>query len=268
MLETAARLLRAAQRVTVLTGAGISAESGIPTFREAMTGLWEQFDPAELATPEAFARHPDVVWRWYAERRARVLSAVPNPGHHALVEIERCVPAFSLFTQNVDGLHQAAGSVNVIELHGNIRRVRCSREQRVVTRWDDDPAAPAPPPCPHCGAPLRPDVVWFGELLPPDALHAAWRAADECDLFLSVGTSNVVEPAASLPWRALRAGADVVVVNPDMEGQRTGPRVHHLVGPAGQVLPALVSAAWSTQERGRSSGSGSVSSSGPSMPML
>lgn len=241
-IQEVAAALRRASRVAVLTGAGISAESGIPTFREALTGLWEQFDPEELATPEAFVRQPKMVWDWYAERRSGIRQASPNPGHLALAEIERRVPVFSLFTQNVDGLHQAAGNRNVYELHGNIQRVRCSRESIVVDRWEEN--GQTPPPCPVCGAPLRPDVVWFGELLPVDALEAAWSAARQCDLFLSVGTSNLVEPAASLPWQAHRAGATVVVVNPTMEGQREGVGIRHLTGRAGDLLPALVVAAW------------------------
>jgi NAD-dependent deacetylase len=241
-LEEAARLLRSAERVAVLTGAGISAESGIPTFRDALTGLWASYNPDELATPQAFARRPRLVWDWYAERRARVGLAQANPGHHALVEIENRVPDFTLITQNVDGLHAEAGSRQVLELHGNIRRVRCSGEGTVVSHWSE--ATGLPPACPDCGALLRPDVVWFGEMLPPAESEAAWRATESCDLFLSVGTSNLVEPAASLPWIARRHGAPVIVVNTSMEGQHQGPGIHHLVGPAGVVLPALVKSTW------------------------
>lgn len=240
MLEEAGALLRDATHVAVLTGAGISAESGIPTFREALTGLWASYDPETLATPAGFRRQPRLVWDWYAERRARVKEARPNPGHLALVEIERRVPRFALFTQNVDGLHQAAGSRHVTELHGNIRRVRCDREGLVVETWEDDGVTP--PRCPACGGLLRPDVTWFGEQLPEGALEAAWAAAEECDLFLSVGTSNLVEPAASLPWQAHRRGLPVLVVNTTDEGQRRGAGIHHLVGRAGDVLPALVEA--------------------------
>lgn len=241
-LAEAAHLLRTARRVAVLTGAGMSAESGIPTFRDALSGLWAGYDPEELATPQGFARQPRLVWDWYAERRARVMCAHPNPGHLALVEMERRVPEFSLITQNVDGLHTEAGSVRLFELHGNIRRVRCSVEGAVVPTWEerDD----LPPACPACGALLRPDVVWFGELLPARAAQEAWRAAEQADLFLSVGTSNLVEPAASLPWLAHRRGASVLVVNPSMELQQQGPRIHHLTGPAGAILPALVHQAW------------------------
>lgn len=237
----AARLLRKARSVGVLTGAGISAESGIPTFREAMTGIWATFDPEELATMEAFRRQPKMVWDWYAERRASVRQARPNAGHLALVELERRVESFTLITQNIDGLHQAAGSQNVVELHGNIGRVKCAGEDTVVESWDE--TGELPPRCPACGDHLRPDVVWFGELLPEAGLQRAWQVAEECDLFLSIGTSNLVEPAASLPWLAHRSGATVLVINPTTEGQRHGARIHHLRGLAGEVLPALLGVA-------------------------
>lgn len=230
--------LRRAQHVTVLTGAGISAESGIPTFRDALTGLWSRFRAEELATPEAFARDPALVWSWYRWRRERVLAAEPNAGHRALVELEALVPALTLITQNVDGLHQRAGSRDVIELHGNIVRARCTRDGSTIEDWME--CEPGPPPCDRCGAPLRPDVVWFGEMLPEGALAAAWEATRHCDVMLSIGTSNLVEPAASLPWVAAAAGATVIVVNTSTEGQRTGPSVHHLVGKAGEVLPGIV----------------------------
>jgi NAD-dependent deacetylase len=232
------------RRVTVLTGAGVSAESGIPTFREALTGLWARFSPEDLATPEAFARHPRVVWEWYRERREMVLRAEPNAAHRALARLERVpgAPRATILTQNVDGLHQRAGSTDVVELHGSLLRARCEREGTVVERWKepDDP----PPRCAGCGARLRPDVVWFGEMLPEGALRRAMSAATACDAFLSVGTSNVVEPAASLPWAAAAAGAPVIVINPVMDGQRAGPGIHWLAGKAGEVLPALVDAAW------------------------
>lgn len=233
--------LRGARHVVALTGAGISAESGIPTFRDALTGLWANFNAEDLATPEAFRRQPAVVWDWYASRRTSIHAAQPNAGHRALVELARRVPRFSLVTQNVDGLHQRAGSRDVIELHGNILRSRCSREGVVVEEFA--PGA-SPPPCPRCGAPLRPDVVWFGEILPLEALAAAEEAAATCDVFLSVGTSNLVVPAASLPWMAAVRGATVVVVNTTAEGQQSGAGIHFALGQAGTVLPALVAAAW------------------------
>src|SRR5215467_7745474 len=167
--------LEDARSVAVLTGAGVSAESGIATFRDAQTGLWARFDPRELATPSAFARNPKLVWDWYAWRREQVVTAQPNAGHRALAELERRMPRFLLITQNVDGLHQRAGSRNVVELHGNIGRVKCSREGTLVERWDV--SGDAVPRCAVCGALLRPDVVWFEEMLPTDALEQAEAAA-------------------------------------------------------------------------------------------
>ncbi len=236
--EGLATALRDARSVTVLTGSGVSAESGVPTFREAQTGLWARFDPEELATPEAFERDPRLVWEWYSWRRELVEKAVPNPGHEALAELERCTPSFVLVTQNVDGLHRQAGSQKVVELHGNIRRSKCSREGIVVEPRKDDTGIP--PSCSRCGALLRPDVVWFGEALPAGALEEAYDAAQNCDLFISAGTSGVVQPAASLPFEALRGGAVLVEVNPD-ETPLTRHVHYALRGKAGEVLPALVS---------------------------
>ena len=232
--------LRGAERVAALTGSGVSAESGVPTFREAQTGLWARFDPQELATPEAFARDPRLVWEWYAWRRSLVAGAAPNAGHLALAEMERRVPAFALVTQNVDGLHGRAGSRNVTELHGNIMRSRCSLEGTVVEDFDGDEA---PPLCPGCGAPLRPDVVWFGEALPKGAFAAATEAARGCDIFLSVGTSSLVYPAAALPFEALENGSVLVEINPE-ETPLTLQAAHVLRGRAGEVLPPLVEAAF------------------------
>ena len=233
--------LRSAYSVAVLTGSGISAESGVPTFRDAQTGLWARYDPMELATPEAFTRDPRLVWEWYAWRRKLVEGASPNPGHEALAELERRVPEFALMTQNVDGLHRRAGSQRVIELHGNIMLSKCSREGVVVESRTDDPEVP--PTCSHCGALLRPDVVWFGEMLPQEAFEEALMAARNCDLFFAIGTSSLVQPAASLPFEALRGGVSVVEVNPD-ETPLTRHVEYGLQGRAGELLPALVSAAY------------------------
>jgi NAD-dependent protein deacetylase/lipoamidase len=238
--------LRAAKFVAVLTGAGISAESGVPTFRDAQTGLWARFDPRELATPTAFAEHPKRVWDWYAERRALAARVAPNVAHLALVAIERRVPRFALITQNVDGLHARAGSRALIELHGNIARVRCSACGRPAEQWDEAAAADAevlPPRCIDCGAFLRPDVVWFDELLPQDALAAAEDAARQCDLLLVVGTSAEVYPAAALPRQAQAAGACVVEINPQ-DTPLTAYADFSLRGRAGELLPALARAAW------------------------
>jgi len=232
--------LRGARAVAVLTGSGVSAESGVPTFRDAQTGLWAHYDPADLATPEAFERDPGLVWEWYEWRRKLVREAAPNPGHLALAQLERRVSRFTLVTQNVDGLHQRAGSGGVIELHGNITHTKCSVEDVLV---EDYAPESTPPVCPNCGAPLRPDVVWFGEALPADALRAASGAAGSCDLFFSVGTSGLVQPAASLPFEALRGGATVVEVNPD-ETPLSRRADHVLRGRAGEVLPALVEAVY------------------------
>jgi NAD-dependent deacetylase len=228
----------------VLTGAGVGAESGLPTFRDALTGLWANHRPEDLATPEAFERNPGMVWEWYRMRREGALRAEPNPAHLALARLEDLVPEVTLITQNVDGLHRRAGSRTVIELHGDITRVRCSLEGVVTEEWDESAPGGEPPRCIGCGHYLRPDVVWFGEALPEKALCQAWAAAYECDLFLAVGTSNLVEPAASLPWLAAAQGAVVVVLNTTMEGQRSGAGIHQLTGTAGRVLPQLLETAW------------------------
>lgn len=239
--EDLIRALRHAQRVAVLTGAGVSAESGVPTFREAQTGLWAQYDPQELATPHAFRRNPKRVWEWYRWRRELIDSAEPNSAHLALVQMERHVPTFTLITQNIDNLHREAGSQNLVELHGNIRRNRCFEENRVVTDWE--PTADPPPRCPACGSLLRPDVVWFGETLPPEALSAAITATRSCDLFFSVGTSALVHPAAALPLDAAERGATTVEVNPEQTPVSMW-MDYTLSAPAGELLPALVAAVW------------------------
>jgi NAD-dependent deacetylase len=235
--ESLVTTLRSARKVAVLTGSGISAESGVPTFRDAQTGLWARYDPMELATPEAFERDPRLVWEWYAWRRELVGKAVPNPGHEALAELEGRVPDFVLLTQNVDGLHRRAGNHNVTELHGNIMYSKCSVEGVFVEPPEDDPGIP--PSCPGCGAFLRPDVVWFGEALPTGAIEEAFDAARDCDVFFSIGTSGLVQPAASLAFEALRHGAVVVEVNPDAT-PLTRNADYVLRGGAGEVLPALV----------------------------
>jgi NAD-dependent deacetylase len=229
--------LRNARRVVALTGSGVSAESGVPTFREAQTGLWARYDPQQLATPEAFASDPRLVWNWYEWRRNLVANAEPNQGHRALAELERQIPDFTLITQNVDGLHARAGSRNVVELHGNILRSKCSLEGEVAEPEEHDDSVP--PHCARCGAFLRPDVVWFGEMLPVEALETASEAARRCDLFLSIGTSSLVHPAASLPYEALEAGATLVEIKPSQT-----PLTRHanlvLQGRAGEVLPNLL----------------------------
>jgi NAD-dependent deacetylase len=235
-----ARALRGARFVAALTGAGVSAESGLATFRDAQTGLWARFDPRELATPGAFARNPKLVWDWYAERRERVAAAQPNAGHVALAELEQRVPEFVLVTQNVDGLHQRAGSRKLVELHGNIGRVKCSREGTIVERWNANEGEV--PRCAACGAFLRPDVVWFEEMLPGAALEAADDAARRCDVLLVIGTSAEVYPAAGLPLTARQHGAVLVEINPNPT-ELSALADYVLRGLSGVVLPRLVAAA-------------------------
>ncbi|MCV6638728.1 NAD-dependent deacylase [Candidatus Albibeggiatoa sp. nov. NOAA] len=229
--------IKQAQHIVVFTGAGISAESGVPTFRDAQTGLWAKYDPLELATPEAFQRDPKLVWEWYAWRREKINHVKPNAGHLALVELAQQVPQFTLITQNVDGLHQQAGSQNVIELHGNIHRIKCANKQNVVENWQQLDGSP--PECPLCGDHLRPDIVWFGEALPVDAISNAFAAAEQCDVLFSIGTSSLVQPAASIPLEALQHGATVVEINPNPT-PLTEQVTFSILGQAGQILPTLI----------------------------
>jgi NAD-dependent deacetylase len=240
-LNAAARLIAGARRCAALTGAGVSAESGVPTFRDAQTGLWSKFDPARLASPEGFAADPRLVWRWYAWRRQLIASAAPNAGHLALARAGRRFERFALITQNVDGLHARAGSSDVIELHGNILRTKCFAECGV--RYDAPEELPSgePPRCPSCGSWLRPDVVWFGEMLDPAVLARAEEAASLCDLMLVVGTSGLVYPAAGLPALARRGGARVIVVNPN-ESELDDLADIVVRAPAAVALPQLLSA--------------------------
>jgi len=231
------------QRVAVLTGAGISAESGVPTFR-GEGGLWRQHRPEELATPEAFEQDPRLVWEWYDWRRGLIGACRPNQAHHTLADMEAQLPDFTLITQNVDGLHHMAGSRQVLELHGNIWRLRCLREG---TSYEDrrTPLPELPPRCAHCGALLRPDVVWFGEPLPSEILEAAFAAAAACQVMLVVGTSAVVQPAASLPLIARQNGAAIIEVNP--QATPLSPFADLVLRqPAAQALPRL----WEEWQRG------------------
>jgi NAD-dependent deacetylase len=244
MLQEIGTHLRAAQHVTALTGAGISAESGLPTFRDAETGLWSRFQVEDLATVTGFQRDPATVWNWYAHRRQSALQAQPNAAHLALAELERRVPLFDLITQNIDGLHQRAGSQRVIEVHGSLARVKCLAHAHTFTSWPEA-RDEVPPLCPHCQSALRPDVVWFGEMLPEKAWGQALQASGTCDIFLSIGTSGTVEPAVSLVRLAEERG--VILVMNNLEVDISASRgCYSLNGPAGTLVPLLVQTAWPT----------------------
>ncbi|RKX27565.1 MAG: NAD-dependent protein deacylase [Candidatus Zixiibacteriota bacterium] len=211
MLEEIANIARNCQRCVVLTGAGISAESGVPTFR-GKDGLWGKFKPEELATMDAFLANPKVVWEWYNWRRQIIGEVKPNPGHYALCELEEMFTNFTLVTQNVDGLHRVAGSRNILELHGNInlnKCVECSQKYPDDLEINPDDI----PGCPNCGGQIRPDVVWFGEMLDATIISQAFDKSAKADLFFSIGTSTLVHPAASLPLEAKRSGATLVEIN-------------------------------------------------------
>jgi len=227
--------LRDARHVCVLTGAGVSAESGVPTFREASEGLWSKYNPLDLATPEAFLADPELIWQWYRWRRGIVAEAQPNPGHYALARLADLVPRLTLVTQNVDNLHRRAGSRDVIEFHGNLFEDRCFVEGTLEV---GDPAQ-AVPMCPGCGAQLRPGVVWFGESIPEQALRAACDAALSCDVFLSVGTSALVYPAAGLADLARNSGAIIVEINPNPTEQAAACEFA-IDAKSGVALPELV----------------------------
>ncbi len=242
-IHHAADILSHARRLVVLTGAGISKESGIPTFREAQQGLWAQQDPQRLATMQGFLANPKLVWDWYQFRLGLVEQAQPNPGHRAIAELEERLPQVTVITQNVDGLHVQAGSRNVLELHGNIRRFKCLRGHSNLSVADLAGQDAAPPLCPHpgCGALVRPDVVWFGENLDYRGLNQAVAASEACDVMLIVGTSGVVQPAASLPYHAWNARARIVEVNPEAS-ELTDLAHVYLAGPAGKLLPQVLAA--------------------------
>ena len=261
--------LRDASHIVVFTGAGMSAESGIPTFRDRMTGLWAHTDPAEVATPEAFRANPQRVWDWHVHVAAAVREAKPNAGHAAVAALAASSRRVSVVTQNIDGLHQAAGSCEVIELHGNLFRLKPFIDEEAVFAAAEPPlictvcdgyaaasrcdpyatrediaairlAAGPVPRCPCCDALLRPDVVWFNEMLDPVVLGAAMDAVDACDALLCIGSSLEVEPAASLPWRALRRGVPVIEINPQPTALSAAAISRR--GRSAELLPALVAA--------------------------
>ena len=226
-----------ARRVAVLTGAGISAESGVPTFR-GEGGLWKKFRAVDLATPEAFSKDPELVWEFYNWRRELIAPLGPNPGHIALAEIERRLsPNFTLITQNVDGLHKKAGSRNIIELHGNLWHVRCTHCHNL----HEDRTTPLPrlPACDSCGSLLRPHVVWFGESLDPKILNSAFSAIENCDLMLVIGTSGTVQPAASMGVEAKRNGATVAEINLEPTPYSNIYSIS-ILGKSGEILPRLL----------------------------
>jgi NAD-dependent deacetylase len=211
-IKSASDVLAKANHVVALTGAGISAESGIPTFR-GEDGLWKTYRAEQLATPTAFIQNPKLVWEWYDWRRGIIGAKDPNPGHKVLAEWEELFPNFVLITQNIDGLHQRAGSKNVIELHGNIWKQRCIEENSIIDNHDI-PLNEIPPHCETCGALLRPHVVWFGESLDGPILQKSFMLSASCDVMLVIGTSAYVQPAASLPLSAGEAGAKIIEINP------------------------------------------------------
>jgi NAD-dependent deacetylase len=241
--QTIREQLSSARHVVVMTGAGVSAESGIPTFRDAMSGLWAKYDPQELATPQAFRRDPELVSKWYDERRLKARQCQPNPGHDALAALEKSLKArgakLTIVTQNVDGLHHRAGSVSVIEVHGSIDRWRCFDCDRPA-ELPDEPLSDYPTSC-ECGGLMRPGVVWFGESLPPDAVVAADAAVNDCDLFFSVGTSAVVYPAAGWIGRAVQRDVFTVEINPG-ETPYSDAMTIVVRAPSGEFLPKVAAA--------------------------
>lgn len=247
-LHEAAALLRASRFPLVLTGAGASKESGIPTFRDALDGLWARFDPTQLATRSAFQRDPKLVWDFYEYRRELMRPAEPNAGHRTLAALEHKFPDMTIITQNIDDLHERAGSTHVIHLHGSIHKNKCFADCQgsptpvdvSALRWD---AAAGPPACPFCGGWVRPDVVWFGEMLPPEAVAASRVLLAKTDLVLVIGTSGVVAPASQMPYQAKYAGAKIIEVNP-VESEITPAADAWLAAPAGEALPQLVEMAY------------------------
>lgn len=240
--ETLRDQLSAAEHIAVLTGAGMSAESGVPTFRDVQDGLWAKYDPMTLATEEAFAEAPDLVWAWYLRRAQMIRDVRPNAGHLALAELAE-FKRVSVITQNVDDLHERAGSTVLSHVHGGLFAYRCFD---CAAPWDEELEVPdsipervAPPTCADCGGWIRPGIVWFGEMLPPKAFQDAVDASSSCDLMLVVGTSGIVQPAGSLPFAALERGKPVIEINPE-ESQLTAYLTHWWQGTAAEVLPELV----------------------------
>jgi len=229
--------LKNARRIVALTGGGMAAESKIPSFREAHVGEWAEYDVSELATVQAFQRNPRVVWEWYEHRRRVAEAAEPSPAHYALVDIEQHYPTFTLITQTIDGLHWRAGSRDLIELNGCLRRSRCFEAGHVISAWED--VGETPPRCPHCGSILRPGVVLFGEGLPEWELRKARAAVEQCEVFLCVGAVGAIEPVASFPFVAKRVGALVLAIDAG-ESIYTLMADYVIAQPLSEVLPDLV----------------------------
>jgi NAD-dependent deacetylase len=229
--------IAAAHHIVFFTGAGVSAESNIPTFR-GNEGIWTKFKPEELANFNAFIKNPQLVWEWYAARKRIIHESQPNAGHYAITKMEKLVPCVSVITQNIDNLHRRAGSSKVFELHGNIERNYCIKCGK---KYSDDLLnhSELPPICTTCGGLVRPDVVWFGEFLPSDEWKASEKAASECDVFFSLGTSGIVYPAASIPQIAKQAGAYLIEINPEETPISTYADIT-ILGKSGIVLPDLV----------------------------
>ena len=264
--------IREARHIVVFTGAGVSAESGIPTFRDRFEGLWSKYDPEDVATPHAFRARPQFVWDWHVYLADAVRKARPNAGHEAIAQMQHLGPKVTVITQNIDNLHHLAGSSDVVELHGNLFRLKAFVDQDEMFAGDRSPiicpvcdgyalfdecdpfagkedlaaislAAGPIPRCPCCGALLRPDIVWFGEHLDPNVLEDAWLAADVCDVLICVGSSLQVEPAASIPWRAHHRGVLVIEINPS-QTELSKLADESIVGKAATVLPGLIQAIW------------------------
>ena len=264
--------LRTCRKLVVFTGAGMSAESGIPTFRDAQTGLWAKFNPQEVASSEAFRNNPQLVWDWYVHRAEFVRQAEPNAGHVTVARLQELVPEVTVITQNIDDLHQKAGCRNVLELHGSLFRLKAFVDSDEMFAGDSSPVichvcngyavhehcdpyatkedlaaielrAGSVPHCPCCGALLRPDIVWFGEPLDPDILEESWLVAETCDALICIGSSLEVEPAASIPWRAQRRGALVIEVNP-VPTTLSQVADASLIGGAARILPELLGQVW------------------------
>lgn len=248
-LDECVQILANARSLVVSTGAGMSKESGIPTFRDAPNALWANYDPMQLASPEGFRTDPALVWRWYEDRRAMIAKAKPNPGHIAIAKLEPQFGRFTLVTQNIDNLHRKAGSSDPVEIHGNIFRYKCFDNHHVADTLADD--VHVPPRC-HCGSLMRPDVVWFGEMLPAAAVDRAYGALGMCDVIVVIGTSGQVVPAAGFPRVAREAGAAVIEINPETTPNTNIADVF-LQGPAGEILPQVVDKLDAVKSKGQRS---------------